>query len=376
LGINISYTPFTENADGTVDCEEKKNQKPGCLWKAVNADFHHQKSQKFKDLLIDSYQDFFEPLPVGGQTKVCAVTGIESPDCVKLEDMYILPSVKEQIQLGEELRDLQHFKTFEDYAGDTKLGILRMDVDGLGKRFVVGFKSIQEYKAFSKRLVEFFEKETVKIQQEKEFREYLNIIYAGGDDLFVVGRWDKVTDFAERIHKEVDTRFSKDGITISGGMVVVNPKYPIAKAAELAGKAEDAAKQFRNGEKNAFSLLGKTISWKDEFDFVKGYCYQFSTLIEKYGLSKSLLHKIMLYASIADQNKVRRREGKPEDFSYIWHISYYLTRFINRYKSNEEVCVFCRQLRDKDIDYKKGRNLELIALAARWAELLLRDNNN
>ena len=376
LGINISYTPFTENADGTVDCEEKKNQKPGCLWKAVNADFHHQKSQKFKDLLIDSYQDFFEPLPVGGQTKVCAVTGIESPDCVKLEDMYILPSVKEQIQLGEELRDLQHFKTFEDYAGDTKLGILRMDVDGLGKRFVVGFKSIQEYKAFSKRLVEFFEKETVKIQQEKEFREYLNIIYAGGDDLFVVGRWDKVTDFAERIHKEVDTRFSKDGITISGGMVVVNPKYPIAKAAELAGKAEDAAKQFRNGEKNAFSLLGKTISWKDEFDFVKGYCYQFSTLIEKYGLSKSLLHKIMLYASIADQNKVRRREGKPEDFSYIWHISYYLTRFINRYKPNEEVCAFCRQLRDKDIDYKKGRNLELIALAARWAELLLRDNNN
>ena len=107
--------------------------------------------------MIDSYQDFFEPLPVGGQTKVCAVTGIESPDCVKLEDMYILPSVKEQIQLGEELRDLQHFKTFEEYAGDTKLGILRMDVDGLGKRFIVGFRSIQEYKAFSKRLVSFFE---------------------------------------------------------------------------------------------------------------------------------------------------------------------------------------------------------------------------
>ena len=377
LGICISYVPFDEHPDGSVDVGGQKNLAPGILWKTANAQFHRQKSQKYQDVLLSEYDSFFNPIAVGGQIKVCAVTGIESADCVKIEDdLYVLPSVKQQIQLGEELRNQEHFKTFEEYADHTKLGILRMDVDGLGKRFVVGFKSIQEYKAFSKRLVEFFENETGKIQQEKEFRAYLNIIYAGGDDLFVIGRWDKVADFAERIHKEVDSRFSKDGITISGGMVVVNPKYPISKSAELAGKAEDAAKQFRDGEKNAFSILGKTISWKDELDFVKGYCYQFSTLIEKYGLSKSILHKIMLYASIADQNKVRRNEGKTEDFSYIWHVSYYLTRFMNRYKSNDEVYSFCRQLRDKEIDYKDGRKLELIALAARWAELILKDDVN
>ena len=376
LGINLSYTPFTENADGTVNCKEGANQKPGCLWKAVNADFYHQKSQKFKNLLIDSYQDFFEPLPVGGQTKVCAVTGIESSDCIALEDMYVLPSVKQQIQLGEELRDLQHFKTFEDYAGDTKLGILRMDVDGLGKRFIVGFKSIQDYKAFSKRLVSFFEENTQTIQKEQAFRDYLNIIYAGGDDLFIIGRWDKVVEFAERIHQEVETQFGKDGITISGGIAIVNPKFPIAKGAESAGEAENMAKSFRNGEKNALCFLGKTVSWNTEFAYVKSYQQQFTSLIQNYGLSKGILHKLMLYASIAEQNKVKKREGEPEDFSYVWHISYYLTRYINRYKSNDEVCAFCRQLRDKELDYKKGRNLELIALAARWAELLLRDNNN
>ena len=376
LGICISYVPFDENSDGSVDTGGQNKLAPGILWKTANAQFYRQKSQKYQNVLLSEYDSFFNPIAIGGQTKVCAVTGIESADCVKIEDdLYVLPSVKQQIQLGEELRNKEHFKTFEEYADHTKLGILRMDVDGLGKRFVVGFKSIQEYKEFSERLVDFFEEETKNIQKEDEFREYLNIIYAGGDDLFVVGRWDKVADFAERIHKEVDARFSKDGITISGGMTVVNPKYPIAKSAELAGKAEDAAKLFRNGEKNAFSLLGKTISWKDEFDFVKGYCYQFSTLIEKYGLSKSILHKIMLYASIADQNKVRRSEGKTEDFSYIWHVSYYLTRFMNRYKSNDEVYSFCRQLRDKEIDYKNGRKLELIALAARWAELLLKDDD-
>ena len=382
LGLNISHVAFRENPDGTVDCQDAPKQKPGYLWKIVNADFARQKSQKFKELLTESYQDFFEPIPVGGKPKVCAVTGIESPDCIKMpaagkdEEMYVLPSVRQQIQLGEELRQQEGFKTFEEYAGATNLGILRMDVDGLGKCFSTGFDRINQYKAFSKRLVVFFEEETKKIQQEIIFKPYLNIIYAGGDDLFVVGRWDKVIDFAERIHQETKARFGSDGISISGGIAVVQPKFPIAKAAELAGEAEDAAKHFHDGEKNAFCMLGKTVSWNQEFDYVKSFKQQFVTLITQYDLSKGILHKLMLYSSIADRNKLLRKEGKAENFSYIWHVSYYLTRFMKRYETNQAVCDFCRSLRDREIDYRNGRRLELIALAARWAELVLKDDIN
>ena len=382
LGLNISYVSFNEHPDGTIDCQGALRQKPGYLWKIVNADFAHQKSQKFKDLLTENYQNFFDPISVGGKPKVCAVTGVESPDCVRMpaegkdEEMYVLPSVYEQIQLGKELRLQEGFKTFEEYAGPTDLGILRMDVDGLGKRFIEGFNSIAEYKTFSKRLVDFFEKETKNIQQEPPFKPYLNIIYAGGDDLFVVGRWDKVIDFAERIRQETNNRFGNDGISISGGIAVVQPKFPISKAAELAGDAENAAKQFNNGEKNAFHMLGKTVSWNKEFDYVKSIKQQLVSLIENYDLSKGILHKLMLYSSIADRNKELRKEGKTENYSYIWHISYYLTRYMKRYESNKTVCDFCRSLRDREIDYRNGRNLELIALAARWAELELKDHVN
>lgn len=383
LGLSVSFMAFHENPDGSVDCQDAFQQLPGYLWKMVNADFGHQKNQKFKELLTDSYESFFEPIPVGGKPKVCAVTGIESPDCVKMpaegeEEMYVLLSVYQQIENGEKLCRDDGFKSFKEYAGNTNLGILRMDVDGLGKRIITGFNSISQYKAFSKRLVDFFEKETKKIQQEIAFNPYLNIIYAGGDDLFVVGRWDKTIDFAERIHNEIKDRFGNEGISISGGIAVVHHKYPISKAAELAGEAEDAAKQFSDGEKNAFHMLGKTVSWDKEFDYVKSFKQQFVSLIKDYDLSKGILHKLMLYSSIADRNKVLRKEGKAEDFSYVWHISYYLTRFMKRYESNRAVCDFCRSLRDKEIDYHDGRKLELIALAARWAELELRIkiNNN
>lgn len=384
LGLNISHVAFNEHSDGTVDCQDAQGQKPGYLWKKANADFSHQKSQKFKDMLTSDYQKFFEPISVGGKPKICAVTGIESPDCVKMpddedEEMYVLPSVYKQIQDGEKLSRDDGSKSFKDYAGNTNLGILRMDVDGLGKRITDGFKSIDQYKVFSNHLKDFFEEETKKIQKEPAFKPYLNIIYAGGDDLFVVGRWDKVIDFAERVHQETEKHFGGEGISISGGIVVVQPKFPISKAAELAGDAENAAKKFRDGEKNAFHMFGKTISWNKEFDYVKNFKQQFVTLIENYDLSKGILHKLMLYSSIADRNKVKRKEGKAEDWSYVWHISYYLTRYMKRYESNQSykaVCDFCLSLRDREIDYRNGRNLELIALAARWAELVLKDDIN
>ena len=274
------------------------------------------------------------------------------------------------------------------------------------KRFIIGFDTIKKYKEFSAKVKDFFEgrigdspeyKKKDKLLDELDsetglpYRYFLNVIYAGGDDLFIIGRWDKLINFAELIHIKTEDYFQNNAywddtiddngkavrvvhrITISGGIAIVKPKYPIDKAAEMAREAEDAAKQ---GKKNAFNMFGKTISWGNEFDKVKRYKNDFVYYLQDSRLSKSILHKLMLYASIAEQNKNRKKRGEPEYFSYIWHISYYLTRYIKRYESNKDVCDFCRKLRDEDLDFKNIRRLEKIAIAARWAELILKKNEN
>lgn len=386
LGINIAYTPFSENADGTVNVPGLDNQKPGILWRIVNAEFAKQKNQKFRDIITADFDSFFKPINIGDKPKVCAITGIESDDCELYtyrepegEDttILVLPSVKQQIELGEKLnRKDGAYMTFEDYADNSYLGVLRMDVDGLGARFIAGFNSIKEYKAFSKRLVDFFENEVYQIRLEPEFTDYINIIYAGGDDLFIVGRWDKTIAMAWRIHYEVEKHFKADGISISGGVAIVKPKYPIAKAAELAGAAEDAAKSYSKGakRKNAFHFLGMTISWEGDYDYVVRKKDEFVEMINEQGLSKSILHKLMLYASIARNNEQRKAEGKSPDYSYLWHASYYLTRMIKRIDRNQQAAIdFVKNLRDKELALNGGQNLQLIALAARWAELQLRE---
>ena len=389
LSINIDFVPFVYEGDKVKVDGETGNI--GLLWTKITENFNTLKNQKFKSLLLDRYQYFFEVQEVGGNVKVCQITGIEDAEKYELpfkdengdkESLYVHKSVKEQIEKGLELRDKQHFKMLEEYADGTYLGILRMDVDGLGARFVKGFESMDKYKDFSGKLDKFFDAENGNLHTIQEcYKENLNIVYAGGDDIFVGGRWDKVIDFANDVRTQFAS-YCKDvlndtTLSISGGIAIVNAKYPIAKAAEIAGEAEDAAKKYNNGKKNAFNMFGESVSWNGDFDYVKSYKEQFVTLVEKCGLSRGILHKIMTYAAIVkenqtieEENKNRNYKRKP-DMSYLWHAAYYLTRFMGKEKENKVVYDFCKDLRDKQL--VKTDNYRLVSLAARWAELELRE---
>lgn len=398
LSINLSWIPFSENADKSINANGEKDQKLGYLWQCITEDFARQKNQKFLEEIKENYEDFFEVIEVGGKPKVCAVTGIESDDLVKFnykddkkdeESIYILPSVRAQIQLGETLREAERTHTFEEYAKDdngdtTYLGILRMDVDGLGKIFAKGYPTIDEYKAFSNHLDAYFtnredkESRLHEIQQNPNYRDHTNILYAGGDDIFVVGRWDKVIDLASEVRNDFVKYINKDGVSISGGVAIVHPKFPIAKAAEMAGEAEDTAKahtwndeQGQEHQKDSFCMFGQAVSWENEFEYVKKYKEAFVDLIDKFDMPRGILHKIMTYAAIESRNEEKKKQGKTPDYSYIWHSAYYLTRMIERQKKNDEVVEFCKSLRDKELNGAKGR-YRLMAIAARWAELTLR----
>lgn len=386
LSINLSWIPYSENEDGSVNVNGLEHQKLGYLWQCVTEDFARQKNQKFLDEIKENYDEFFEVIPVGGSPKVCAVTGIESPDCVKFQykgedPMWVLPSVRDQIELGEQLREEEGFLTFEQYAQGSYLGILRMDVDGLGKLFANGFPTIAEYKEFSNHLDSYFtstrkhNSNLKKIQQKEEYRPHLNIIYAGGDDIFAVGRWDKVIDFAAEVRNDFVKYVDKVGVSLSGGIAIVQPKFPIAKAAELAGEAEDAAKayEYKGHPKNAFCMFGQVVSWQDEFEYVEQYKNEFVDLITHMNMPRGILHKIMSYAAIAKRNEELKKKGKSENYSYIWHSAYYLTRVIERQDKNTAVVEFCKRLRDREL-YGKTANFRLMALAARWAELTIRMN--
>jgi len=150
----------------------------------------------------------------------------------------------------------------ESSCGKTMLGALRMDVDNLGILFTQGFTQekfdLPRYSTFSRQLSLFFtvymnllcqgkNEQPLDIMDKKPGQNQqgrnVSIVYSGGDDLFIVGAWDEVTELACDIAGSFNLYFGNNpDISISGGVIVTNPHFPLYQIAHLSQRAEKAAK--------------------------------------------------------------------------------------------------------------------------------------
>ena len=134
-------------------------------------------------------------------------------------------------------------------------GALRMDVDNLGAIFRYGLgenATISRMATLSESLRLFFEGYVPKLckdynndPQEKEKKEILELIYAGGDDLFLVGGWSALPRIAKKIRDEFRCFVTGNHVTLSGGIFIEHQKFPAYQFAELSGEAEHAAKELK-----------------------------------------------------------------------------------------------------------------------------------
>lgn len=161
--------------------------------------------------------------------------------------------------------------------GDSRIGILRMDVDNLGKLFSMGFGddiSISRVATLSRNLDLFFSgyintlcDEVAKKYESSLVNNPFYLLYAGGDDLFLISTWDKTLDIAKHINKDFRDYVCKNNdVTLSAGYLAVKPKYPIRISAEICGEIEHISKQ--NG-KNRITAFGDIIIWDELEDTMK-----------------------------------------------------------------------------------------------------------
>ena len=178
--------------------------------------------------------------------------------------------------------------TFAELAalseGAPYLGALMLDADRMGEAFATGFRregrdlaTPSRLAALSRTLEVFFTTEVLTLLEEpRRYRERLGwddleaqgkearypllySVYSGGDDLFLLGPWDALLDFAldlERLYR-LFTRHPR--LTLSGGFLLVPPSLPVPELARLLGEAEKRAKA--EGRERLF-LFGQAVPWE------------------------------------------------------------------------------------------------------------------
>jgi CRISPR-associated protein Csm1 len=267
-------------------------------------------------------------------------------------------------------------KLQEKAAGIHRLGVLRMDVDGLGTIFKNGFgegmqsiASLARVSTLSFQLSLFFEGWIKKICEDKSNDIYA--VYAGGDDVFLIAPWDQVPGLALKI---VDD-FSKytggnPDLHISGGMAFIHGKYPIHQAAEDAGRALDNGAKRVDG-KNAFHFLGENWKWP-QFKDLRDKQKQLVDVSDSKNNQQAPRALLQVLQELADQEQ-KQRQQRPNDKRvwgpWMWIGDYQLTRMIERTagETQEKLKEIRKQLKDNlyaDI-LQWGK-------AARWAQLEIR----
>lgn len=314
-------------------------------------------------------------------------------------------NIIETIKFNDESREKPFYYAGNSWNGETfdtlcqskgeddfkRLGVLRMDVDNMGDKFQ-SLNKFEDFQCLSHRLDKFFGKTLDDIKKPKH-EESIFIIYSGGDDVFAIGDWLHIMEFAKEVHDEFTKEF--EGFTISAGVSLITLKYPIMKGAEYAGEEEFKAKchKYFSGqfEKNSISFMNYPMNWDEEYKPIRKLK---KTLCELDKLPSSFLQKILQLWDIADteaQNNNEKRISKThkigdDKLRLYWLIAYDLGRFKERTQDSNikelidrcitECCVHNlvnRKFNGEPIN-SIYHPLELWAIACRWAELELRTN--
>jgi CRISPR-associated protein Csm1 len=303
--------------------------------------------------------------------------------------------------------------TYEDVVkkgeGIPRLGVLRLDVDNLGKIFKSGFSKYATFGRvvqlssmldffFSHYLnkLKFFSWDPYKGLSEKQsehkfkVKELIEIIYSGGDDVFIVGHWSILPDIAIWINDRFNefTSFNNN-FSISAGISIFDDKYPIYKAALEAGEFEDIVKRKERKNKNTsvrqtkngICFLDKNtpLSWSD-FKELRNWVAEFYKWINE-GLptnekptNENIYKKISKGLISRLYNIYYEFEtGKYKNWAkWRWRASYSLTRLANQYKNpfEKEIKKFASELFTSS--NTEQELIQLINILAIWTDLLTR----
>jgi CRISPR-associated protein Csm1 len=94
--------------------------------------------------------------------------------------------------------------------------------------------------------------------------QYRNIytIFAGGDDLFLVGAWDEIMQFSRVIQERFKEyiNYNKTKLSISFGISIAKPSTPISYMAGYTEELLEASKELDG--KDGISIWDESVKWE------------------------------------------------------------------------------------------------------------------
>jgi len=205
-----------------------------------------------------AFVPWFENFSLPQAEYLLVKNSLRVPEDVPEGTIFIPYLVADYYKSSEKSGDKKDVATFEELAeaslGAKRLGVLKGDVDKLGEFF--GNLDSPSKLATASRFMDYFFKVYLKDIIKGKFEDVAGkplvsgrwsnepdivVVYAGGDDFFLVGSWNHVFDVAFKIRNAFNA-YTGGKLTISAGLGYFNYKTPIYRMAEVVRERLEIAK--------------------------------------------------------------------------------------------------------------------------------------
>ena len=205
-------------------------------------------------------------------------------------------------------------KIAKQSEGAKLLGVLKADVDYLGLLFGRGLEpmTISRVAALSHALDRFFagylnticytitadwkkQKKEAGEQCPEDLHSLFYVVYAGGDDLLIIGPWDQTVELARRLNEDFHAYTCRNpNITLSAGVVMVKPHFPVQR---FVGLADDALKAAKRAGRDRITIFeSEPVRWTDKghqgFDQLLELAHDLREKVEGGDVPSTLLYDI------------------------------------------------------------------------------------
>jgi CRISPR-associated protein Csm1 len=199
----------------------------------------------------------------------------------------------------------------DKYAGVEALGVLKADVDNLGLLVDCGLKgelfTLSRLATLSRQLNHYF---TIYLpyllMSEPEFNNVYTV-FAGGDDLFLVGPWNHIIQLSEKIRATFGEYTCKNpNIHLSAGITLHKPNTPVSFMADLVELSLEAGKE---GGRNRLTVFSETVLW-DEMARLTLIQKELEMWLERRWINTAMLFRMNHIMKMAEDEKLLVKDNE------------------------------------------------------------------
>ncbi|MFH1117879.1 MAG: type III-A CRISPR-associated protein Cas10/Csm1 [Pseudomonadota bacterium] len=195
----------------------------------------------------------------------------------------------------------------EGFRGVQALGVMKADVDHLGVLLACGISrekfTLSRLATLSRQLDFYFSVYMSHLLAGDERFCDVYTVFAGGDDLFLVGPWNRIIELSSVIQDSFARYVCHNpDIHLSAGISLHKPHTPMDK---MAAAAESALERSKYSGRNSVTVFDETVQW-DELTRLKEIGSQIKEWLNKGWVSKSMLYRLNHFIDMAQEEHLLR----------------------------------------------------------------------